>query len=64
MTNPFPKPETTACSGNRWRLFAVAAGGGAVDGQQVADLYVERLRARRAAPPSARIESYSRSFSC
>jgi hypothetical protein len=34
--------------GDRWRLFAVAACGGAVKSQQEVDLYVERLRARQA----------------
>jgi hypothetical protein len=51
MTNPFLKTETTAHPGNRWRIFAVAACGGAVRGQQDAALYVERLRARRAQFP-------------
>src|ERR1035438_4404167 len=41
--------------------FCFAACGVEVSGQQEADLYVERLRARRAVRPSARIESYSRS---
>jgi hypothetical protein len=34
--------------GDRWRLFAVAACGGAVKSQQEVALYVELLRARQA----------------
>ena len=41
----------TAHPGNRWRLFAVAACGSAVRGQHEADVYVGRLRARRAQTP-------------
>jgi hypothetical protein len=51
MKNPLLKTETTAHPGNRWRLFAVAACGSAVRGQQEADLYVGRLLARRAQTP-------------
>jgi hypothetical protein len=44
-----------ACAGlldpsNRWRCFAVAASGTSVNTQQENDLYVARLRARRASP--------------
>jgi hypothetical protein len=43
--------------GNRWHIFAVAACGHAVKGQQEGDLYVERLRARRVLTP---IHAYGR----
>jgi hypothetical protein len=58
MKSPFFRTETTAHPGNRWRHFAVAACGGAMKGQQEADLFVERLRARRAPTP---IHTYCRS---
>ena len=51
VKNPFLQTETTAHPGNRWRLFAVAACGGAVKGHEEADLYVKRQRARRAPTP-------------
>jgi hypothetical protein len=38
--------------GDRWRLFAVAASATLVNGQQDVDLYVARLRMRRATPHS------------
>jgi hypothetical protein len=43
--------------GDRWRLFAVAACGGAVKSQREVDLYVERLRARQA---SSQLHNYGR----
>jgi hypothetical protein len=51
MKNPLLETEAMAHPGDRWRLFAVAACGGAVKGQQEVHLYVERLRARRAQTP-------------
>ena len=37
-------------SSNRWGLFAVAASGISVSSQEAVDLYVARLRKRRASP--------------
>ena len=45
--------------GDRWRLFAVAACGGAVKSQHEGALYVERLRARRA-PSCTAVRSITR----
>jgi hypothetical protein len=41
-------PVAPRDAGDRWRLFAVAACGGALKSQHELALYVERLRARRA----------------
>jgi hypothetical protein len=59
--NAFLKAETSAHPGNRWRVFAVTACGGAVKGWQEAALYVERLRARRVPTP---IHTYGGKVCC
>jgi hypothetical protein len=49
--------DTRRDPGDRWRLFAVAARGGAEKSQQEVDLYVELLRARQA---SSQLHNYGR----